>query len=393
MRLAYGTKRGDASSAPLCCGRIDAKGRHPMLISRRNALKGLGAATIAAGSASLAAPALSQGPTKVTFTTSWIPEGPNLFATIARDKGFWKNHGLDVSVARGSGSGAAAQAVSAGTFDFGMAATPTVIIQAAKKLPITCIGQINYDALMGVGVLANSPIRTPKDLEGKKLGASVSSGEYPFMPLFAEKAGFDLAKVQIVQVDGKVRERTLVEKQVDAVSAFATSTVPSLAPLGTDVRFMLFSAAGIEFYGQSLTTQPARLEKDRALCEAFVQGAMEAIRFTLTNFDESIDLFLKANSEVAISSTGKEYARIGLGLTNLTNLVPEVKQNGIGYADPAKVATMADLVVKYAAGEGAVKPDVGALFTNAFAGKIKLTAAELEAAEKSAAAFRKYVSA
>jgi ABC-type nitrate/sulfonate/bicarbonate transport system substrate-binding protein len=364
-----------------------------MLISRRNALKGLGAATIAAGSASLAAPALSQGPTKVTFTTSWIPEGPNLFAYIARDKGFWKKHGLDVSVARGSGSGAAAQAVSAGTFDFGMAATPTVIIQAAKKLPITCIGQINYDALMGVGVLANSPIRTPKDLEGKKLGASVSSGEYPFMPLFAEKAGFDLAKVQIVQVDGKVRERTLVEKQVDAVSAFATSTVPSLAPLGTDVRFMLFSAAGIEFYGQSLTTQPARLEKDRALCEAFVQGAMEAIRFTLTNFDESIDLFLKANSEVAISSTGKEYSRIGLGLTNLTNLVPEVKQHGIGYADPAKVATMADMVVKYAAGEGAVKPDVGALFTNAFAGKIKLTAAELETAEKSAAAFRKYVGA
>jgi ABC-type nitrate/sulfonate/bicarbonate transport system substrate-binding protein len=363
-----------------------------MLISRRNALKGLGAATLAAGSASLAAPALSQGATKVTFTTSWIPEGPNLFAYVARDKGFWKKHGLDVSVARGSGSGAAAQAVSAGTFDFGMAATPTVIIQAAKKLPITCIGQINYDALMGVGVLANSPIRTPKDLEGKKLGASVSSGEYPFMPLFAEKAGFDLAKVQIVQVDGKVRERTLVEKQVDAVSAFATSTVPSLAPLGTDVRFMLFSAAGIEFYGQSLTTQPARLEKDRALCEAFVQGAMEAIRFTLTNFDESIDLFLKANSEVAISSTGKEYSRIGLGLTNLTNLVPEVKQHGIGYADPAKVATMADLVVKYAAGEGAVKPDVGALFTNAFAGKIKLTAAELETAEKSAAAFRKYVS-
>ena len=164
-----------------------------MLISRRNALKGLGAATIAAGATSLAAPALSQGLTKVTFTTSWIPEGPNLFAYVARDKGFWKNHGLDVSVARGSGSGAAAQAVSAGTFDFGMAATPTVIIQAAKKLPITCIGQINYDALMGVGVLAGSPIRTPKDLEGKKLGASVSSGEYPFMPLYAEKAGFGRA--------------------------------------------------------------------------------------------------------------------------------------------------------------------------------------------------------
>ena len=226
-----------------------------MLVSRRSALKGFGAATAAAATGPLAMPALSQGLKKVSFTTSWIPEGPNLFAYVARDKGFWKRHGLDVSVARGSGSGAAAQAVSAGTFDFGMAATPTVIVQAAKKLPITCIGQINYDALMGVGVLSGSPIRAPKDLEGKKLGASVTSGEYPFLPLYAEKAGIDLKKLQILQVDGKVRERTLVEKQVDAVSAFATSTVPSLAPLGTAVRVMLFSAVGIEFRSEEHTTE------------------------------------------------------------------------------------------------------------------------------------------
>jgi NitT/TauT family transport system substrate-binding protein len=394
MKLASGMKPYDAYGMSTAGVAVNGSpGRHQMSISRRTALKGLGAATIAASSGTLAAPAIAQGPKKVSFTTSWVPEGPNLFAYVARDKGFWKNHGLDVSVARGSGSGAAAQAVSAGTFDFGMAATPTVIVQAAKKLPITCIGQVNYDALMGVGVLSSSPIRTPKDLEGKKLGASVTSGEYPFMPLYAEKAGFDLSKVQIVQVDGKVRERTLVEKQVDAVSAFATSTVPSLAPLGTDVRFMLFSAVGIQFYGQSLTTQPARLEKDRAVCEAFVAGAMDAIRFAMTNFDEAVDIFLKANSEVAISSTGKEYARIGLGLTNVTNLVSEVKEHGFGYADPAKVSTMADLVVKYAGGEGAVKPDVGALFTNAFAGKLKLSAADLATAEKSAAPFRKYVGA
>jgi len=363
-----------------------------VVISRRQILKGTGLAGLVATGLPVAAPAISQGVTKVTFTTSWIPEGPNLCAYVARDKGFWKKAGLDVSVARGSGSGAAAQAVSAGTFDFGMAATPTVIVQAAKKLPITCIGQINYDALMGIGLLDGSPIKLPRDLEGKKLGASVTSGEYPFLPLYAEKAGFDLAKVQMVQIDGKVRERSLLEKQVDAVSAFATSTIPSLVPLGTNVRFMLFRDAGIEFYGQSLTTQPQRLEKDPELCAAFVTGAMEAIRFTMTNFDEAIDVFLKANSEVAMSSTGNDYARIGLGLTNLTNLVPEVKDHGFGFADPEKVATMANLVVKYAAGEGATLPDVGSLFTNRFVDKIKLSADELAAAEKSSAAFRKYVS-
>jgi NitT/TauT family transport system substrate-binding protein len=360
-----------------------------MTISRRNVVQGIGLAAIAG--AGLARPAIAQGATKVSFTTSWIPEGPNLFAYVARDKGFWKKHGLDVSVARGSGSGAAAQAVSAGTFDFGMAATPTAIVQAARGLPITCIGQINYDALMGIGVLAGSSIKTPKDLEGKKLGASVTSGEYPFLPLYAQKSGFDMSKVNLLQIDGKVRERSLIEKQVDAVSSFATSTIPSLAPLGTDLRFMLFRDAGLEFYGQSLTTQPTRVEKDPKLCAAFVAGAMEAIKFTMTNFDESVDIFLKANSEVAISSTGKAYSQIGLGLTNLTNLVPEVKEHGFGYADPKKVATMADLVVQYAAGDKAQKPDTAALFTNAFAGTVKLGPEDAKAAEAAAAPYRKYV--
>ncbi len=75
-------------------------------ISRRTVIQ-----SALAGASTLAFPAIGQGPTKVTFTTSWTPEGPNLFAYVARDRGFWKKYGLDVSVARGSGSGAAAQAV------------------------------------------------------------------------------------------------------------------------------------------------------------------------------------------------------------------------------------------------------------------------------------------
>ena len=356
-------------------------------VSRRDVLKLAGAC----GATGLGAPAIGQGLTKVTFTTSWIPEGPNLFAYVARDKGFWRKHGLDVSVARGSGSGGAAQAVGAGSFMFGMGATPTVMAQAAKGLPIMCIGQLNYDALMGVGVLSSSKITTPKDLEGKKVGASVGSGEYPFLPLYAEKAGFDLSKVQIVQLDSKVRDRSLTEKLVDAVSAFGSSTIPALASTGGDVRFLLFKAAGLEFYGQSLTTQPARVSGEANLCQAFVNGAMEAIRFIMTEPDEALALFLKANDEVAMTSSGKEYARIGLGLTNLSNLVPEVLQNGLGWADLGKVRAQADLVVKYAAGQGAKVPEIGTLFTNQFSGKIKLSEAEVATARRLVEPFRKYV--
>jgi NitT/TauT family transport system substrate-binding protein len=354
--------------------------------TRRRMLLGVGALACAG----LPRFAIAQGTRAVSFTTSWLPEGPNLFAYVARDRGFWRKHGLDVSVARGSGSGATAQVVGGGRFDFGMSATPTVIQQAAQGLPLVAIGQLNYDAMMGIGVLADSPILAPKDLEGRSLGSSVGSGEYLFLPLYAQKAGFDLAKVKSVLLDAKVRERALLERQVDAVSAYATSTIPTLVSEGAKVRFLLFSAAGIQFYGQSLITQPKHLA-DRGLVEAFVQGALEAVRFTMTNFDEAMDIFLKANDEVAMSKSGAPYTRIGLGLTVATNLVPELKEHGAGWADPAKVRTMGDLVVQYATKPGTKVPDLNALFTNDFIGQVRLDAAGLAKAEAAAAPYRAYL--
>jgi ABC-type nitrate/sulfonate/bicarbonate transport system substrate-binding protein len=52
---------------------------------------------------------------------------------------------------------------------------------------------------MGIGVLNDGPIKTPKDLEGRQLASTVTSGEYPFPPAFAENAGFDLEKVTRIQ--------------------------------------------------------------------------------------------------------------------------------------------------------------------------------------------------
>ena len=361
-----------------------------MYQTRRSFIK-LACASGAVTGLGLAMPSIGQGLTKVTFSTSWLPEGPNLFAYVARDKGFWKKHGLDVTVTRGSGSGPTAQAVGANTFMFGMSATPTAMIQVAKGLPITCIGQLNYDALMGVGVLANSPIKQPKDLEGKKLGASVGSGEYPFLPLYAKKAGFDFSKVDLVQLDSKVRDRSLIEKLVDGVAAFGSSTIPSLASNGVDVRFLLFKNVGLEFYGQSLITTASRVSAEPALCQAFVNGAMEAIQFVMTEPDEALSIFLKANDEVAMTASGKEYARIGLGLTNLTNLVPEVTGYGLGWVDPAKMKSQAETVIEFAAGQGAKLPEMSSLFTNQFAGKVRLTEAQLARAQKMVEPYRKYV--
>src|SRR5258707_4734 len=114
-----------------------------------------------------------------------------------------------------------------GPVRFRHASPSASILQAIKGLPTVALACCAYDATMGIGVMNDGPIKTPKDLEGRSMASVVTSGDYPFLPLFAEKAGFDLEKITRIQVDNKVRDRLLPEGKVDAISGFASSAMPS----------------------------------------------------------------------------------------------------------------------------------------------------------------------
>jgi ABC-type amino acid transport substrate-binding protein len=140
----------------------------------------------------------------------------NILIAAAQLDDITKKHMLDVDIACGSGSVAAAQAIGEARFDFGIASPSSAMPQVVKGLPTAALAACAYDATMGIGVLADGRFKTPKDLEGRKLASTMTSGEYP-LPVFAEKIGVNLAKVTRIQVE-KVRDRFLPEGKVDAIS-------------------------------------------------------------------------------------------------------------------------------------------------------------------------------
>jgi ABC-type nitrate/sulfonate/bicarbonate transport system substrate-binding protein len=365
-----------------------------MGVSRRRFLKGAGAATAGLATGVITRPTMVYAQTKkdIKFTLPWVAEGSNMVAYVAKANGYWAKHGLNVEIARGFGSNAAAQAIGAGQFDFGMASAPAGILQQAKGLAIAQIACFGYDATMGIGVLTDSPIKTPKDLEGRQMASVVSSGEFPFLPAYAERAGFDLAKVQMAQVDNKVRDRLLAEKKVDAISGYASSAMPSYVATGVKARFMLFSDVGMAMYNNALMTQPGRLASEPQLCAAMADGLLSAHKFCLLEPDESLKLFFKEVPEIVLAATGREQTRVGLGIYRYQSLRAPAKTGGLGYADPKDFEAMTDLVMKYVAKEGEKRPTVDEMVTNKFAGQIKLSDAEWATAMKGMDEFKGYLS-
>jgi ABC-type nitrate/sulfonate/bicarbonate transport system substrate-binding protein len=302
-----------------------------------------------------------------------------------------KARGIDFDIARGFGSMASAQAVAGGQFEFGIVAAPPLILSVAKGLPLIALATCDYDATMGVGVLDSSPIVKPQDLAGKKIASVPTSGEFPFFPAYAAKVGLAPNSIEFVHVDNKVLEQVLMEKEVDAITSFALGSASAMLSKGVQSRWMLYSAAGIRNDGQTITTQKKTLESDPALCEAVTGGLLEALAFSLTDPEESLGLFRKEVPEMALNPSAKEFARIGLGMWQHGVDRPEACEHGLGWSNAASYAETTDLVMQYLNSPGMQRPQPDALFTNRFAGNIKLTEADWAGVRQRVAEFDKYL--
>ncbi|MEI6201924.1 MAG: ABC transporter substrate-binding protein, partial [Enhydrobacter sp.] len=321
----------------------------------------------------------------VKFNLSWLPEGANVYSYAAKQ--FWTKAGLDVTIEKGTGSIAAAQGIAQGQYEFGIPAAPNCIQQAMKGLPLINLGCANYDTTMGVIVLPESPIKEPKDLKGKKIGSTYTSGEYAFLPTFLKNVGAGgMADIQSIALDGKVREVALLEKQVDAITCYIASALPKIVAGGVQPRTFLFSKHGLPFYAHSLTTTTAYLAKEKGVCEAMAAGLCEGVKFALLKPDETIELLFKEVPELRLASTAKEQLQIGMGVWAANYVAKESMEHGVGYADPAAYVKMSELIAATGSPDDK-KPDPATLYTNEFVGKLKLTEAEWTAVKSANAKY------
>jgi len=325
---------------------------------------------------------------KISFSLPWVVNGANFFPIIGRERGFFKSRGVEIDIQRGFGSPAATQAVANGKFDFGLVFTPGITLNAARGLFVQAVATFGYDTLMGVAIPENSPIRRPADLEGRTVGMVLTSAEAPFFTAWLERNKVDNRKITRQTMDSQLIERSLINRQVDAITAVGTSSLPLFQSLGFDTRFMPWSETGLEFYSHQIITRPEMIASDAGLVQAVVDALLESVVYTLRNPEESVEIITRVQPEIAAVKGGRDNFTLALAIAQSTMVADEAIRNGMGFADLKKVQSMADLTVKFAVQDG--KPFTAEqIVTNRFAGKLRLSATEWDSIRKNTAKVRR----
>ena len=229
--------------------------------------------------------------------------------------------------------------------------------------------------------MKESGITKPQDLEGQTVGFDVGSGDFQLWPAFVKATGIDDKKVNKVTMDPGALITTLVDKKVKAVGNFFGSIAPSLWAQGLELNNMLYEDYGVKMFSIVLACKRSTVDKKPELCEAFVGGLMEGLKYVYLNPERSVALHIESVKEFQGGSVANQKViEYGQAIGTALGVVPAVRQHGLGYMDPGLVAASARSVETYMGVKNA--PPLDKLFTNKFVGPVKLTETEWSEVEK-----------
>jgi NitT/TauT family transport system substrate-binding protein len=289
----------------------------------------------------LAAPGLVRGQStlpRLKYQIDWALQGPNAYAILGRDKGFFRELGLEVQMDRGFGSGRVPIDVAGGAYDVAQADINPVIkfIAENPQAGLVVIGVYGDRSLLCATVRADGPIRTPKDLEGRTLAAPDTDAGRQIFPTFARAAGVDAARVNWLTVRPELRETMLVQGRADGITGAATSTGLSLKALGMDwpaQRIMYYRDYGLPLYGSCYLTTRAYAERNPALVRAMLAGLYRSLIHAYRNPEEAIANLKRVEplTDVAIEAERQQVS------FNEMTLSDHVRANGMSVVDPARM--------------------------------------------------------
>lgn len=153
---------------------------------------------------------------KINLMLEWFVNPDHAPIVIAQQKGFFKDQNLEVNIQEPSDPSLPPKLVAAGKLDMATGYQPQLHVQVSEGLPLTRIGTVIATPLNSLVVLKDGPIKSIKDLKGKKIGFSVGGFEDALVKAMLEKHGLTLSDVELVNVNWSLSP-SLLSKKVDAV--------------------------------------------------------------------------------------------------------------------------------------------------------------------------------
>ncbi|KQV38388.1 MULTISPECIES: ABC transporter substrate-binding protein [unclassified Rhizobium] len=243
--------------------------------------------------ASLAIPVSANAADKLTVLLEWFVNPDHAPMVIAEQRGLFAREGLEVELIPPADPSAVPRLVSAGQADIGIHYQPNLYLDHAAGLPLVRFGTLVETPLNTVTVLADGPIKSLKDLKGKKVGFSVSGFEDAMLTRMLASEGLKKEDVELINVNFSLSP-SLISGKVDAtLGGFRNFELTQMKLEGHEGTAFFPEEHGVPAYDELVFVTRKDLAADTRL-PRFLEAVEEASIFMTNHPAEAWALFIKA---------------------------------------------------------------------------------------------------
>ena len=252
------------------------------------------AAALAVGMAAM--PAMAQE--RVTLQLKWVTQAQFAGYYVAKDKGFFKAEGIDITIKPGGPDIAPPQVIAGGGADVVVEWMPAALAARERGVALVNIAQPFKRSGMMLTCRRDAGVTTPADFKDKTLGVWFFGNEYPFMAWMAKlglKTDGSPGGVRVIKQGFNVDP--IIQRQAACVSTMTYNEYWQVIDAGlTPEQLAVFNYTdqGVSTMEDGLYVLENRLSDPAftARMGKFLRAAMRGWEYARANPDEAAKIVL-----------------------------------------------------------------------------------------------------
>lgn len=231
---------------------------------------------------------------KVSVVLDWTPNTNHTGLYVAKEKGYFKDEGLDVEI-KMPGEAGADQLVASGKADFGVSYQEGITEARVQDIPIVSIAAIIQHNTSGFASLKEKNITKPRDFEDKTYGGWGAPVEKAVLSSLMKQEGANVEKVNIVNM-GETDFFTAVNRDIDFAWIYYgwTGVEAELRNEELNMIYLTDYSEKLDYYTPVLATNEDMIKKDPKTIKKFLSAVTKGYELAIDNPEEAANILIEA---------------------------------------------------------------------------------------------------
>jgi NitT/TauT family transport system substrate-binding protein len=275
-----------------------------------------------------------QPPTKVSVRLLWVPQCQFAGFIVAKEKGYYEEENLDVSLIPAGPDLKPHVTVATGTDDMGISVPNSIIGARSNGVPLVTIMQTFQDSANRYVLKSENRIGNLQELKGKNVGLWLGGDEVEFVAML-KTVGMSLDDVRVISQGFSVTPFLQDEYVLSQVTVYnELNVIREQGYEGDKLQVVSPDDYDCAILGDCVFTTEKYLAQSRATVEKFLKASIRGWRYCIEQPEDALKIVLGYNRELTEDDQRAQLQAV-LGLVKSGAAV----EHGIGYIDVENYAT------------------------------------------------------